>query len=70
MSDSPSTKASRVLAALMKIGWRVSRQKGSHRRLVRPGWPPYTFAHHDGDEIGSKRLLRIGQDTGLSPADL
>ncbi|MFN0103082.1 MAG: type II toxin-antitoxin system HicA family toxin [Bryobacteraceae bacterium] len=32
MSDWPASKARRVLAALERIGWRVNRQRGSHRR--------------------------------------
>ena len=34
----PSTRARRVLAALVSIGWTVKRQSGSHRTLARPGW--------------------------------
>jgi predicted RNA binding protein YcfA (HicA-like mRNA interferase family) len=48
----PSTKARRVLAALIRIGWQVKRQTGSHRTLTRPDWPDYVFAFHDNDEIG------------------
>lgn len=66
----PATKASAVLAALLRIGWRVARQKGSHRRLVREGWAPVTFAFHDGAEVGPSMLAKIGKDTGLTPEDL
>jgi predicted RNA binding protein YcfA (HicA-like mRNA interferase family) len=47
----PSTKAQRVLAALLRIGWTVKRQSGSHRTLSREGWPDFVFAFHDGDEM-------------------
>src|SRR6266851_4372510 len=40
MSEWPAAKAGRVLAALLRIGWSVARQRGSHRRLVRAGWAP------------------------------
>lgn len=43
---------------------------GSHRTLSRPGWGDYTFAFHDGDEIGPRMLARIGKHTGLTPDDL
>lgn len=66
----PSTKARRVLAALLRIGWRIKRQTGSHRILERAGWPDYVFAFHDDDEIGPRMLARIGKRTGLTPADL
>ena len=65
-----SAKASRVLAALIKIGWRVKRQRGSHRILVKAGYPPYTFAFHDKEEIGPRMLSRIGKHTGLTPEHL
>jgi predicted RNA binding protein YcfA (HicA-like mRNA interferase family) len=65
-----ATKARRVLAALLKIGWSIQRQRGSHRRLVRAGWPPITFAFHDDDELGSVMLAKIAKDTGLTPDDL
>ncbi len=65
-----TTEANRVLAALLRIGWRVKRQLGPHRRLSRPGWPDYTFAFHDDDEIGPVMMARIGKKTGLKPEDL
>ena len=70
MSRWPSTKAKRVLAALLRIGWSVKRQTGSHRTLERIGFPDYLFAFHDGDEIGPRMLARIAKHTGLEPDDL
>ncbi|EDN67976.1 conserved hypothetical protein [Beggiatoa sp. PS] len=70
MNQWTSTKAKRVLAALLKIGWSIKRQKGSHRTLSRPGWPDFVFAFHDREEIGSRMLSRIAKRTGLSPDDL
>jgi predicted RNA binding protein YcfA (HicA-like mRNA interferase family) len=66
----PSTKARRVYSALLRIGWQLKRQSGSHRTLSRAGWPDFVFAFHDGDEIGPKMLARIAKHTGLSPEDL
>ena len=43
MSDWPSTRARQVLAALLKIGWTVKRQAGSHRTLYRGGWPDFVL---------------------------
>jgi len=65
-----STKAKRVYAALMRIGWNLKKQVGSHRRLQRSGWPNFTFAFHDSEEIGPAALSRIAKDTGLKPEDL
>lgn len=65
-----STKAPRVLAALLNVGWSIKRQSGSHRTLEREGWPNFVFAFHDNDEIGPVMLARIAKQTGLTPGDL
>lgn len=70
MSQWSSTKAKRVLAALLRTGWKVKRETGSHKILERDGWEDYTFAFHDGDEVGPKMLARIAKRTGLQPEDL
>lgn len=71
MSTWPATKAKRVLAALLRIGWSIKRQSGtSHRILARPGRPDVVFAFHDGEEIGPRMLARIAKVTGLKPEDL
>lgn len=70
MSQWPSAKASRVLRALLRIGWTVKRQTGSHRTLSRDGWSDYVFAFHDSEEIGARMLARIAKHTGLTPGDL
>lgn len=70
MSEWPSAKAKRVLAALLRIGWSIKRESSSHRTLARPGWPDYVFSFHDRDEIGPRMLARIAKHTGLKPDDL
>ena len=70
MTSWRAAKARRVLAALLRIGWTVKRQTGSHRTLAREGWANYAFAFHDNDEIGPKMLTRIARHTGLKPEDL
>lgn len=70
MSSWRSTRARRVLAALMRIGWRLKRERGSHRVLSREGWPDFVFAFHDSEEIGPRMLARIAKRTGLTPEDL
>jgi predicted RNA binding protein YcfA (HicA-like mRNA interferase family) len=70
MAEWSSSRASVVLAALLRLGWSVARQKGSHKVLKRSGCPNYVFAFHDGDEIGPKMLARIARHTGLRPEDL
>ena len=70
MPEWPSTKARRVLAALVRIGWSVKRQSGSHKVLARDGWPDLVFAFHDNEEIGPRMLARLAKRSGLRPEDL
>jgi predicted RNA binding protein YcfA (HicA-like mRNA interferase family) len=64
-------KASRLLSALLSIGWTVKRhENGSHRTLARSGWPDVVFAFHDRDEVGPKMLARVAKKTGLVREDL
>jgi predicted RNA binding protein YcfA (HicA-like mRNA interferase family) len=55
MSRWPSTQASRVLSAVLRIGWQIKRTTGSHRVF---------------EEIGPRMLARLGKVTGLKPKDL
>lgn len=66
----PTSKANRVLAALLRIGWSIKRQSGSHRILQRTDWPDFVFSFHDQEEIGPRMLARIAKLTGLRPGDL
>ena len=70
MNEWPSTNAKKVLKSLLRIGWSIKRQSGSHKTLYRLGWPDYIFAFHDNEEIGPKMLSRISKRTGLKPEDL
>ena len=70
MSQWSSTKAKRVLAALLRIGWSIKRETSSHKILSRPGWSDVVFAFHDREEVGPKMLSRIAKNTGLEPKDL
>ena len=71
MSAWSSTKARKVLRALLRIGWSIKRETGgSHRILERSGWPDFVFSFHDGTEIGPRMLARISKHTGLSPDDI
>ncbi|WP_295218751.1 type II toxin-antitoxin system HicA family toxin [uncultured Brevundimonas sp.] len=70
MSQWPSAKARRVLAALHRLGWTEKRRSGSHRTLSRQGWNDVIFAFHDDEEIGPRMLARIAKTTGLHARDL
>lgn len=70
MSHWPSVKARVLLQALLRIGWSVKRQSGSHQTLSRDGWTDYVFAFHASDEVGPHMLARVAKHTGLRPEDL
>ena len=70
MSEWPSMRARRVLAALQRIGWATKRQTGSHRILARPGWPDVLFAYHDRVTLGPTAMKVLAKKTGLTAMDL
>jgi predicted RNA binding protein YcfA (HicA-like mRNA interferase family) len=70
MTRWPATKARKVLDALLRMGWTVKRQTGSHRILARQGFPNVVFAFRDNEEIGPRMLARIAKYTGMRPEDL
>jgi predicted RNA binding protein YcfA (HicA-like mRNA interferase family) len=70
MSVWRSTKARRVLAALLRNGWQIKRTAGSHKVLARDGWSDVVFAFHDNEELGPRMLARLAKVTGLAPEDL
>jgi predicted RNA binding protein YcfA (HicA-like mRNA interferase family) len=63
----PSTKARRVLSALLRIGWSIKRHSGSHRTLSRKGWPDFVFALHDDEVIGPLERVPRGCRPGPKP---
>ncbi|MBC7855127.1 MAG: type II toxin-antitoxin system HicA family toxin [Pirellulaceae bacterium] len=70
MSHWPSSKARKVLAALLRIGWAIQREAGgSQKVLERAGWSDVVFAFHEAEEIGPRMLKRIAKRTELTPDD-
>jgi len=65
-----STRGKKILSALLQIGWKIKRRRGSHSVLGREGYPDYVWALRDGEEVGPKMLARISKKTGLKPEDL
>ncbi|MBW4538776.1 MAG: type II toxin-antitoxin system HicA family toxin [Myxacorys chilensis ATA2-1-KO14] len=70
MNQWSSAKGRKVLSALLRIGWSIDRQTGSHIVLVREGYDNFVFAFRPNDEIGPRMLARISKSTGLTPNDL
>ena len=72
MSQWRSVKAKQAFKALLKIGWSVSSQTGSHIKLKHKtlAYPMYVWSYGDSDELGSKILSRIAKHTRLTAEDL
>ena len=48
----------RMLRALVRLGWTVSRQSGSHAVLAKPGRNPVTVPVHPGTlKLGTARSI-------------
>jgi len=74
MSKFSASSAKKVFRALQRIGWREKpriSKSGSHKQLEHSDYPyEFTWAFHDGEEIGPKMLARIAKRTGLKPEDI
>jgi len=65
-------KAKHAFKALLRLGWEVVSQSGSHIKLKHKAatYPMYVWSYSDSDELGPKILSRIAKHTGLRPKDL
>ena len=70
MTDWRLARASKVFAALLRIGWSVKRQSPSHRTLQHAERPDFVFAFHSHQELGERMLERIAEHTDLKPRDI
>jgi predicted RNA binding protein YcfA (HicA-like mRNA interferase family) len=71
VSKFPSSKANRVYAALLRIGWTPKPSKsGSHIQMQKQGFPDFTWAWHDSVELGPIAIKKIARLSGLKPEDL
>ena len=70
MRKFPSTKAREVLKALLRRGWKVKRQEGSHKILAKEGYNDFPLAYHESEEISPVILKKIAKYTDLQPEDL
>lgn len=68
----PSMKAQDLLAILSRepLGYRILRQRGSHRHLASQGRPRVLFSYHDGATVppGVVRKILVGT-VGLDEAE-
>ena len=62
-------RAARVYAALLRDGWVLVRQRGSHR-ILRKGDRTLIFAHHDRRDLGRVHLAQLARETGYTMDEL
>ncbi len=62
-------KAARVYAALLRDGWVLVRQRGSHR-LLRKEQRTLIFAHNDTRDLGRVQLTQLAQQAGFTMEEL
>jgi predicted RNA binding protein YcfA (HicA-like mRNA interferase family) len=60
------TSPNKVIKALIKLGFKIVRQKGSHTVLKHSDGRITVVPIHPGEEIGRGLLAKIIRDTGLS----
>jgi predicted RNA binding protein YcfA (HicA-like mRNA interferase family) len=68
----PSLKAKQLLRVLQAepLGYRIVRQKGSHRKMEAANHQPVVFAFHDGQTIRPSTVREIlCHQVGLSEQD-
>ena len=61
MSVWSATRAKRVYAALLRQGWALKKQVGSHRKPHRSGSPNFTFASTTAKKWDPQHLPRSGK---------
>jgi predicted RNA binding protein YcfA (HicA-like mRNA interferase family) len=69
MSNIPSVKCKKILSALLKKGWIIKNQRGSHKLFYKEGYKLYSLCCHDGDEVASNVLKKIIKHTDLQLED-
>jgi predicted RNA binding protein YcfA (HicA-like mRNA interferase family) len=62
----PVLRATELISALERAGFRVVRQKGSHVRLSHPDGRVVTVPVHSGRDIGRGLLRKVIRDAELT----
>ena len=66
MSKLPVTDAKRLEKILLKLGFKVTRQKGSHRFYRHDDGRYTTIPHHGNDDLGRPLIREILKQIELS----
>lgn len=70
MPPVPAVRGDRLVKALERAGFTVTRVSGSHHRLRHPSGRSTTVPVHPGKDVPKGTLRAILQDTGLTVEDL
>jgi predicted RNA binding protein YcfA (HicA-like mRNA interferase family) len=69
MPKIPPMKPEELERLLIKIGFKFSRQKGSHKRYIRPDGRSTTVPSHKGKDIPPVLLRAICREINILPED-
>jgi predicted RNA binding protein YcfA (HicA-like mRNA interferase family) len=65
----PACRGRELLAAVKRLGYTVTRQRGSHRTMDAPGRPRLLFSFHDNAEVPPGLVKKVlVSDIGLDEA--
>ena len=70
MPPVPAVRGDRLVKALERAGFTVTRVRGSHHRLRHPDGRATTIPVHPGRDVPKGTLRAVLQDTGLSVDEL
>lgn len=70
MPPVPAVRGDRLIKALERAGFAVTRVSGSHHRLKHPDGRATTVPVHHGHDVPKGTLRTILQDTGLTVDEL
>jgi predicted RNA binding protein YcfA (HicA-like mRNA interferase family) len=70
MPPVPAIRGDRLIKALERAGFTVTRVKGSHHRLKHPDGRSTTVPVHAGKDVPKGTIRAILEDTGLTVDDL
>ncbi|KMP10981.1 periplasmic or secreted lipoprotein [Candidatus Nitromaritima sp. SCGC AAA799-C22] len=64
----PLFSGDEIVKKLGRVGWKVSRQKGSHVMMVKPDYQ-YTLSIPRHKELGPGLLRKLLRQAGLTPEE-
>ena len=66
MTSLPALTGVEIVRALVKVGFQIIRQKGSHVKLAHPDGRTTVIPVHKGESIGKGLMSKILRDVDLS----